>query len=78
MAHLFNFDYNANVSPNYRVEFSDKTGFEVSSPAIFYNDDDAIKAALEKLPEWMALGVNIVAVLKYRGGKLKEVYRKEF
>lgn len=78
MKHLFNFDCNAQVSPNYRVEYSDKTGFEVSSPAIFFNDNDAIRAALEHLPFWLNQGVNIVKVYKYYCGKLQKVYYKQF
>lgn len=76
-AHLFNFDFNAHISPNYRVEYSNKNGTEVSSPAIFQNDKEAIAAALEQHPSWIKIGLNIVVVVKYSNKGLVEVFRKE-
>ena len=73
----FNFDYNGNQSPNYRVEYCTKSGApSVSSPAIFNNDKDAFAAALEESPAWKTIGLNVVKVLKYTKDGLKEIFKK--
>lgn len=76
MEKLFNFDYNGNRYPNYRVEYENHCGApSVSSPAIFRNDKEAITAALEEFPEWKEIGLNVVKVLKYTEKGLKIVFR---
>ena len=77
MAYLFNFDYNGKKHPNYRVEYYNKCGNSVSSPAIFQSDKQAVFAALRHyLNTWKILGFNVIVVVKYTRKGLKEVYRR--
>lgn len=77
MEKLFNFDYNANKHPNYRVEYYNECGSSISSPAIFKSDREGIFAALRHYLEvWKALGFNTIVVCKYTNKGLVDIYRR--
>lgn len=64
-------------SPNYRVEYYRVNGTEVSCPAIFKNDKDAIRTAIEchSILGYEEIGLNCIRVLKYEKKGLREIFR---
>ena len=72
--------------PTHRVNIFYKNGGDVSSPAIFSSDEEAIRAAMKKVQKAQSVGeVGCVEVEKYNDvdngngfRKLEKIFRKEF
>lgn len=75
--HSFNFNCNAGVHPNYRVEYSKKGGPSVSSPAIFNDDEQAIVEAVNESHGWAKIGMKDIVVLKYGKSGFTEIWKNK-
>lgn len=75
-----------NKQPTHRVNIFYRNGGDVSSPAIFSSDEEAIRAAMKKAQKAQSVGdVDCVEVEKYNDvdngngfRKMEKIFKKEF